>query len=387
MSISVRIKKIENRIKSFQEKNLIKNRFSISHREKNKIIFNHQLLINFSSNDYLGLSEHPAVKKAFIAGIEQYGTGSGSSATLSGYLKPHRDLEENVADFLKRDRAILFNSGYHANLGALTTFANRNTIILSDKLCHASLLDGIQLSKAKHIRFAHRDAEKAESLNEQHRSAILVTESVFSMEGDIAPIDRLAAIAKKNQSLFLVDDAHGIGILGKTGRGAIEHFNLKQQDLPILITPLGKAMGSLGAIVSGENSVIDALSQFSKTYRYTTALPPAISCATLAALNILKQETWRREKLQKLIQFFIIQAKLRSLPLISDDLTPIKSILIGNNAVILKLEKILLDHGLFVSCIRPPTVPNNTARIRISLNCFHAEDDIINLLDKLAIYY
>ncbi|OGT38376.1 MAG: 8-amino-7-oxononanoate synthase [Gammaproteobacteria bacterium RIFCSPHIGHO2_12_FULL_37_14] len=382
------IETFKNKLISYSDNDLLRARYITDDRSDNKIVCDGKALINFCSNDYLGLSMHSDVKKAFILGVEKYGFGSGSSALISGYFKPQKQLEDSFSDFLNRDRALLFNSGYHANLAVMSTIGNRESAVISDKLCHASLLDGIRLSKAKRYRFYHNNIDHAELLiHLSQRKCLLVTESVFSMEGDISPIDKLANIAKETQSFFIVDDAHGIGILGKNGGGISEYFHLTQNDIPCLITPLGKAIGSIGAIVSGESALIESLIQFSNTYRYSTSLPPAIACATLESLNLLKKENWRREKLQKLITFFIDQANHRSLPLISSDLTPIKSILIGKNKDTIGLKKLLHDQGFFISCIRPPTVAPNTARIRISLNCMHEEKDIIHLLDLLADYY
>jgi 8-amino-7-oxononanoate synthase len=367
---------------------LSRERFLIENRDSDTILVNSRSLINFSSNDYLATSTHPKVKKAFIEGIERYGAGSGSSALISAFYTPHQVLEEKLAEFLHRDRAILFNSGYLANLGVMTTFANRHTTIISDKFCHASILDGVALSRAKHDRYHHNNTHHCEALlSKRQQNCLLITEGVFSMAGDISPTDKLAVLAKRYLATLIVDDAHGIGVLGNNGGGICEHYQLNQDDIPCLITPLGKAFGSTGAVVSGNKSLIDGLIQFARTYRYTTALPPAISLATIESLNIISKEPWRREKLQNLISIFILEAKSRRLPIVSDDPTPIKSILVGSNETALKVKKNLMQQGFFVSCIRPPSVPTGTARIRISLNCLHKEKDIIRLLDLLAKFH
>jgi len=357
-------------------------------RDDNKVIINNTECINFCSNDYLGLATNSEVKKAFIDGVNEYGFGSGSSALVSGYFKPQKILEEKFAAFLGRGKAIIFNSGYHANLGVISTLAQRNDIILSDKLCHASLLDGIQLSRAEHHRYQHNDLEHLEEkLKSVGKNCFIITESVFSMEGDIAPMNEIAKLSKQYNAALIVDDAHGFGVLGKKGRGIIEHSQLNEDAISCLVTPLGKAIGSLGAVVSGDNEVIEAILQFARTYRYTTALPPAITVATLKSLEIMEKEEWRIEQLNKLINFFILQSHHRNLPLISDEITPIKSFLIGDNSLTLKIQKILLENGFYVSCIRPPTVPQNTARIRVTLNSNHHEQQIIDLLDLMAEYY
>jgi 8-amino-7-oxononanoate synthase len=376
---------VERRLKHYQTQHLIRERHTITARANNVIIINGQRLINFCSSDYLGLAVHPKVKTAFIAGVQQYGLGSSSAALIAGFYKPQQLLEEKFADFLQRDQALFFNSGYHANLGILTTLANRDTVVIADKLCHASILDGIQLSRAKHYRFRHNDiAHAATLIHNQPHPALLITESVFSMEGDISPIPQLANLARENNHSLIIDDAHGIGVLGKNGRGACEHHQLSQRDVPCLVTPFGKAVGSMGAMVSGSKQLIAALLQFANTYRCSTALPPAVTFATLESLKILQQENWRRERLNYLIKYFILQAKNRELSLVAEAITPIKSILIGDNQLALKIKETLRQQGFFVSCIRPPTVPQGTARIRISLNCLHEQQEITHLLDLIA---
>ncbi|MES2217122.1 MAG: 8-amino-7-oxononanoate synthase [Pseudomonadota bacterium] len=371
-----------------QAKDLIRNRYIINNRNDNTITIGDKSLINFSSNDYLGIAEHPVVKQAFINGIQQYGNGSSSSALVSGFYHSHRMLEDAFAEFLNRDRAILFNSGYLANIGVITALANRSGKIFVDKLCHTSTLDGIRLSRAKFVRYAHNDVNHlATLLSQSSNNSLVITESIFSMEGKISPINQIVTTTQAHPIKLMVDDAHAAGVLGKNGRGICEYYNLSQQDVPCLIVPLSKAFASMGSIVSGSQDLIECLIQFSKTYCYTTALPPAIANATLAALKIVETENWRRAKLQELIKFFIVQAKQRNLALLSEDLTPIKPILIGDNDCALQIKEALMQKGFFVSCIRPPTVPQDTARIRVALNCLHHEKDIIDLLDLMAFFH
>lgn len=332
-------------------------------------------LINFASNDYLCISSHSKVKQALIEYATEYGFGSGSSTLICGYTKLHEKFEKDFAEFVERDRAILLNSGYHANLAAITLLANKDTCILSDKLCHASIIDGIALSKAKLCRFRHNDVSHAKSLFKSN--ALLITESVFSMEGDIAPVQELATLSSGN---IIVDDAHGFGILGKNGRGVVEHAD----NIKCLITPLGKALGGLGGVISGSTDLIEAVIQFSRTYKYTTALPPSVVGALIAALEVLKTESWRRHKLIELCNFFIEQCRILSIPLISDAITPIMSIIIGENNKALLLKEKLRVLGLLVSCIRVPTISKGSERLRISLNCSHDEKSISRLLEGIA---
>ena len=380
--------RLQSSLTELATQHLLRSRTTITERTDKHVLVDGNLLLNFCSNDYLNLSTHPDVIAAFIQGVQAFGLGSGSSPAISGYSAAHQQLEEAAAEFLQRDRAMLFNSGYHANLGVLTTFANRHTSIIADKLCHASLIDGITLSRAKHLRYHHNDIMHAELLLKKNScEKLVVSESVFSMEGDIADVRSLSTLALKQQAMLIVDDAHGIGVLGQHGRGICEHLQLSSHDVPCLVSPLGKSPGSMGAIVSGSSDVIDMLLQSARTYRYSTAIPAAICTATLAALKILSSDNERREKLRALSAFFLRETSRRGLALTSFDTTPIKSILIGSNQATFALQQKLIERGLFVSCIRPPTVPVNKARIRISLNCAHTEMDILHLLDALAEAY
>ncbi|MBV9576812.1 MAG: aminotransferase class I/II-fold pyridoxal phosphate-dependent enzyme, partial [Gammaproteobacteria bacterium] len=309
------------------------------------------------------------------------------------YCKPHQQLEEAFATFLNREEALLFNSGYHANIGVIATFANRNSTILADKFCHASLIDGIILSRAKHYRFKHNDSEDAKQIikkisqQAKPNHLLLITESIFSIHGDMGNITEMIKIAEKNNAMLVIDDAHGVGVLGENGKGICEHYPLTQREVPCLITPLGKALGSFGAIVSGKKNSLEPLLQFARTLHYSTALPPAICDATRAALNILQNESWRRKKLQALIQFFIKTCVQRQLPLISLDETPIKAFAINSNQHALMIQKNLSTKNLLIACIRPPTVSPQTVCLRICLNAEHTEKQIVYLLDCLQEQY
>lgn len=343
-------------------------------------------LINFASNDYLQIAQDTKVKKAFASGVSEYGLGSTGSPLVSGFHRPQALLEAKFAEFLNRDKAILFNSGYHANLGVITTLTamNKKMRIVTDKHSHASIIDGILLSKARYQRYGHNNLTQLEALLRETPSCLLSTESIFSMEGNISPVDKIAQLAARYQANLMIDDAHGIGVLGQQGGGITEYYRLTQKDIPYLTVPLGKALGSMGAIVSGDSIFIESLIQFARTYIYSTALPPAIACATLTCLNIIQTEYWRREKLHHLILFFIAQSAACGLQLISSDITPIKAILIGNNTHALSIQSLLKQKGFLVACIRPPSVPKNTARIKICLNIHHTENNIRELLSLLA---
>ncbi len=361
---------------------------TIDQRRYNRLIVEGHTCVNFCSNDYLGLSMEPSIRAAFVQGIQEYGVGSGSSLFLSGYFKAQRELEEALAAWLHRDKVIVFNSGYLANLGVMTALSSRRHVIISDRLCHASLLDGIQLSRAKHQRFQHNDMAHLQSclakLMPQDAPVLVVTEGVFSMEGDIAPLDQIVPMVHRYQAKLIVDDAHGIGILGAQGGGICEHFQLSQQDVSGLVLPFGKAFGGMGAAVAGSYDFIETMVQAARSLRYTTALPPALSVALLRAVAILKEEHWRRQKLMHLIQFFMRQAQYYGWCLTNQAMTPIQSLFVSDDELLVRIQQIMLERGFFIAIIRPPTVPIGKSRIRISLNCYHTEAELLALLDELS---
>jgi 8-amino-7-oxononanoate synthase len=366
---------VEARLQVWERQNLMRQRQIV------KANVNDKVHINFSSNDYLGLMQHPTIASAFSDAIKKYGFGSGASAMVSGYSDAHSELEQQFEKWLKVDRTILFNSGYLANIGVISSLVNRSSSVLSDRLCHASILEGIQLSRAKHYRYQHCNSEHLQKLAETKNADLIVTESVFSMEGDIAPITDITEIAAQHQSKLIIDDAHGIGVLGRQGGGICEELGITQDQFTCLVLPLGKAFNGMGAIVAGKNEVIETILQFSNSYRYTTSLPPAVCIALQASLNVIMEEQWRREQLKENIKFFIHHAVEKKLTFTSTAQTPIKSLIIGDNDKALKLQSFLLAKGYYVAAIRPPTVPKNTARLRISLNCLHTEAQIVSLLN------
>lgn len=376
--------KYKERLIKHQEQNLIRSFVGYSDRFENQYIINNQKLINFASNDYLGLTTNPKVKASLINAVEKNGFGSGSSQVICGYSSTQKKLEETFAEFINREEAIFFNSGYMANIGVISALANRESCIISDKLCHASIIDGIILSRAKYKRFNHCDMTHLNKILEKNKADLIISESIFSMEGDIAPVDQLVKIANKKESLLMVDDAHGIGVLGENGQGIVEYFNLDNNDLDILITPLGKAFAGTGAFVSGKKELIEFIRQFSRSLHYATALPPFIAEGLLTVIEIIKNEKWRKEKLKELVTYFIEKVKNYGLNLISDELTSIKSIDVSDNIQVLDIQKQLFDLGFWVSAIRPPTVPQGTSRIRVSLNANHTKNEIDGLLRNLS---
>ncbi|POG05263.1 8-amino-7-oxononanoate synthase [Pseudomonas putida] len=352
-----------------------------------EVVVDGQRLLAFCSNDYLGLANHPEVIAAWQAGAERWGVGGGASHLVIGHSSPHHAVEEALAELTGRPRALLFSTGYMANLGAITALVGQGDTVLQDRLNHASLLDGGLLSGARFSRYLHNDAASlASRLGKATGNTLVVTDGVFSMDGDLTDLPALAAVARARGAWLMVDDAHGLGTLGAQGGGIVEHFGLGIDDVPVLIGTLGKACGTAGAFVAGSEELIEALVQFARPYIYTTSQPPALACATLKSLELLRRETWRREHLAALIRQFRQGAEQIGLQLM-DSPTPIQPILIGDSAQALKLSRMLRDRGLLVTAIRPPTVPAGSARLRVTLSAAHSEAQVQLLLNALAECY
>jgi 8-amino-7-oxononanoate synthase len=302
---------------------------------------------------------------------------------ISGHTQAHHALEEELAEFTGRERALLFSTGYMANLGIVSALIDRRGRVLEDRLNHASLLDGGLLSRAEFQRYQHNDIEDLQQrLHQSAQKTLIVTDGVFSMDGDLAHLPRLAQLAKQQQAALMVDDAHGFGVLGATGAGVAEHFALDQQQVPIFMATLGKACGSFGAFVAGNQDLIEFLIQKSRSYIYTTAMPAAVAEATRASLKLLKTEAWRRERLHQLIRYFRKSAEQQGLKLM-DSMTAIQPILVGDSHAVLLAGQRLQDQGFWVGAIRPPTVPKGTARLRITLSAEHSFEQIDRLLEVL----
>ncbi|MCK5813589.1 MAG: 8-amino-7-oxononanoate synthase, partial [Cocleimonas sp.] len=341
-------------------------------------------LLNFSSNDYLGLANHPDIIASFKAATDIYGVGSGSAHLISGHSKAHRELEEYLAYFTGRERALLFSTGYMANIGVLNALTERGDTIYADRLNHASLVDGALLSRATTKRYQHNDMPSLErQIQRQPKgNGLIVSDGVFSMDGDIANVNTLAEIAKNNQAWLMIDDAHGFGVLGETGGGVLQQQRLSQDDTPILMATLGKAVGTAGAFIAGSEELIEYLIQTARSHIFTTAMPAAIAAATLTSLKIIRKENGRREKLQALIKQFKQGAREQGIKLMSSD-TAIQPIMVESSENAVAISQQLLTKGLLVSAIRPPTVPLNTARLRITLSSDHSEAMINTLLLSL----
>ena len=341
-------------------------------------------LIDFCSNDYLGLARHPQVIAALAAAAADFGVGSGAAHLVSGHSAPHQALEEELAAFTGRERALLFSTGYMANLGVISSFAGRGETVLEDRLNHASLLDGARLSGARLLRYAHGDAAAAgRMLAQRDAVALLATDGVFSMDGDIAPLAELASLARRARAWLLVDDAHGLGVLGSGGRGTLAVAALDSTAVPLLVGTLGKAFGTFGAFVAGDADTIEYLLQHARTGIYTTALPPALAAATRVALRLAAAEPWRRERLGALIARFRVAAARAGLAP-GPVATPIQPVIVGSDAEAVRLSAALRSAGFWVAAIRPPTVPQGRARLRITLSALHRESDVDALVAALA---
>ena len=341
--------------------------------------------LNFCHNDYLGLSQSPDVIQAFTAAAKAYGVGSRASQHVAGYTDIHAECEAAFATFLQRERAMLFSSGFLANLGVIDALTQRGDWVFQDRHNHASLLDGGRLSAATQRRYRHADSGHLAQLltKTQGDHGLVISDGVFSILGDVAPLDQLAALTQQWQHTLMIDDAHGIGVLGHTGRGSIEHFGLDANQVPILICPLGKAFGVAGAIVAGSTTLIEGLIQYARSAMYTTAPPPAIAAAALASLHSLTTDTWRYQTLQARIHFFRTEAHHRGLHCHPSP-SAIQAIHVGDIPTTLATAAALKAQGIDVYPMRPPSVPHQQPVLRLTLNCHHEEQDIRFVLDQLS---
>jgi 8-amino-7-oxononanoate synthase len=341
--------------------------------------------LSFCSNDYLGLADHPRIVAAFCEAARRWGVGSGASHLVSGHHAEHHALEQELAGFVARPRALLFSTGYMANLAVASVLVGRGDHVLEDRLNHASLLDAGLASGARFARYAHGDVaalrSKLAAIGATARTLVL-TDGVFSMDGDIAPLRDIAAASQETGAQLLVDDAHGFGVLGATGAGAVEEAGLGVDDVPVLMCTLGKAVGTFGAFVAGSPVLIESLLQRARTYIYTTALPPAVAAATRESLRVMRDEPWRRSRVLEHAARFragLAELGLRSLP----SRTPIQPLLIGDEAAAVAASNALFELGFWVPAIRPPTVPVGTSRLRCTFSASHTAAQVEQLLAAL----
>lgn len=353
-------------------------------------VFDGHSRVNFCSNDYLGLSQHPDVVAALIKGAEKYGAGSGASHLVTGHCRVHTQLCEELADFCGRDHVMLFSTGYMANVGVINALTRPGDLVCQDALNHASLLDGGWLSRADTQRYAHADLDSVTCMldefdrkRSEENMALLVTDGVFSMDGDCAPLTALADVARRRAAVMMVDDAHGMGCLGPDGRGVVAQAGLTQQQVPVLVGTFGKAFGTAGAFVAGSEQLIDYLTQFARTYVFTTAMSPALAEATRTSLNILRQEHWRRERLASLVERFRATAQTLGLRLVASQ-SPVQALIVGDAAIAMHVSQLFRRRGLQISAIRPPTVPVGQSRLRITLSAAHTDAHMHRLLEALT---
>ena len=342
-------------------------------------------LLSFAGNDYLGLAQHPLVIAALKRTADDEGVGSTAAHLICGHRAEHAALEEALAEWTGRERALLFSTGYMANLGVMQALLRPGDICVQDRLNHACLLDGAALAGAELKRYPHGDAEGAarQLASRAGTSALLATDGVFSMDGDLAPLRALAQLCEREDATLMVDDAHGLGVLGENGAGSLSALDLGPREVPVLMATLGKALGCQGAFVAGPAGLIEGLMQSARTYVYTTAMPPAVAAAALAAVEVARSESWRREKLAALIRRFRDGASELGLPLMRSD-TAIQPLLLGEADAAMATAQALEAQGFLVGAIRPPTVPAGKARLRITLSAAHEEEHVDRLLDALA---
>ena len=347
--------------------------------------FQDRHLLTFCSNDYLGLANHPAVSAALTDGVAHWGVGAGASHLLAGHTAAHHALEEELAEAVGRPRALLISTGYMANLGVLGALLDRHSTVFSDRLNHASLIDAARLCPAQVAVYRHGDPQHLAELLAANGAPrrLVITDGVFSMDGDLAPLAQLAIRARQTDAWLMVDDAHGFGVLGPGGAGSVAQAGLDTDAVPVLMGTLGKALGCFGAFVAGSEALIETLIQHARSYIYTTALPPALAQATRVALRLARTESWRREKLQALVARFRAGADQLGLPLL-ESVTPIQPLIAGSAERAVAWSAHLERCGLRVPAVRPPTVPDGTSRLRIVLTAAHEEAQVDRLLDALA---
>ena len=341
-------------------------------------------LVSFCSNDYLGLANDPGLIEAACAGAKKWGVGSGASHLVSGHLSPHEELEKELAAFTGFSRALLFSTGYMANLGIIVALVGRGDAVFADKLNHASLIDAVQLSRADHERYPHGDLNALERLltTSKAKRKLILTDAVFSMDGDLAPLPELLQLAERFDAWLVIDDAHGFGVLGEHGCGSLSHFDIRAHPRILYMGTLGKAAGAAGAFVAASDTVIEWLLQRARTYIFTTGSSPVIACALLAGLELIREGDARRRQLHRLtlrLQNGLAGTRWQ----LMRSPTAIQPVIIGDNHETLQVALALFEHGLWVPAIRPPTVPKGTARLRVSLSAAHSEAHVQMLVEAL----
>jgi len=373
------IGELAGQLRSREKKNLFRQRLALDGPQGPRVSVDGREYLAFCSNDYLGLANHPQLIAAACEGARQYGVGAAASHLISGHFSAHHALEEALARFTGFPKALLFSTGYMANAGVATAVLSRGDVIFGDKLNHASLNDAVLVSRAKFSRYPHIDMAGLErQLAASHaRCELVLTDAVFSMDGDIAPVARLLELCEKYDAWLMLDDAHGFGVLGPQGRGTAAYLDIHSPRI-IYMATLGKAAGVFGAFVAAEPEIIETLIQQARSYIYTTAAPPLLSHVLLKSLKLIEDEEWRREKLMQLcaaLKQEVGSLRWKQVP----SITPIQPLIVGGNEQTLKISAALRERGILVPAIRPPTVPQGTARLRISLSASHTAEDVARL--------
>ncbi len=370
----------QNELNRLKKKGLYRTLKKVTSPVDTTVTINGRKVILFSSNNYLGLANHPALKKAAVSVLQNYGSGAGASRLISGNLEIHEELEQRIAAFKKCSAAIIFSTGYMANIGAITSLAGKNDLILSDQLNHASIIDGCRLSTAETKIYPHKDLEALEKILSRHdkggyNNIFFITDGIFSMDGDITPLPDLLKIADRYNAFVILDDAHATGVIGKNGGGTPEYFDLADNERLIQIGTFSKALGSLGGYVAGHELIIEFLRNRARSFIYSTALPPSVSASSIAALDILENDKSLLQSLQDNINRF--KKGITGIGYGSVEIeTPIIPIITGDADQTMKFADALLKKGVYAPGIRPPTVPENQSRIRVSLMSSHTEDQI-----------
>ncbi|HHJ16567.1 MAG TPA: 8-amino-7-oxononanoate synthase [Gammaproteobacteria bacterium] len=368
-----------------KQQQLYRSRQTLEGRQDVQLRIDGRDYLSFSSNDYLGLASHPRLVEALREGAERFGVGSGAAHLITGHSYAHQALEEDLAEFTGRPRALLFSTGYMANLGVVSALAGRGDHVFEDRLNHASLIDAAQLSGAKLVRYPHNDMPVLQKKLAQAKTGerLIASDAVFSMDGDCAPVAGLAGLATQHDAWLLIDEAHGFGVLGRQGRGWLLEQLPEVPDNVVLMATLGKGLGTFGAFVAGSEDLIETLIQQARTFIYTTAAPPALAWATRTALQLAREGDDLRENLRERVTQFRNGAAALGLPLMASD-TPIQPLLVGDSGAALVLSQALRERGILVTAIRPPTVPKGAARLRITFSARHTAEQVDRLLEALA---
>jgi len=376
---------LSKKLQELEKVNLRRHLRRIEGSQGPRIMLEGRKVLNFCSNNYLGLADDPRLKQAAAQCMNDSGFGSGASRLICGNFSAHQRLEQKIARFKGTQRALLFSSGYMANVGIISALFDRHDIIFADRLNHASIVDGILLSGARLLRYPHKDMAALEDVLRESPPAnrkVIITDTVFSMDGDVAPLDQIVELADRYDCLVMVDEAHATGVMGSDGRGVVEHFDLRGR-IPIIMGTLSKAVGSFGAYCCGSQDLIEFLINKARSFVYTTALPPAIAAASYQALDIIEQEPRLREILWE-NTFFVLKGLKKIGFDTAESQTPIIPIILGEPEIALDFSSRLLEAGILVAAIRPPTVPKNTARLRITVTAAHTQQDLEYLLEQMA---